>query len=252
MRKLGLLTVGLSLLLGWGLHGQTPQDESRAIIKKAMKAHGGEAKLAAIKAMQLKGKGKLHAMGMEIPFTIDVSTESPDKSKAVIDVDINNMKFTIINILNGKKGWNNIMGMTKAMDDKELAEAQEQAHVEEVASLVPLKDKRYKLSPLGETKVEGRDAVGVQVTTKGRRDVNLFFDKKTHLLVKSENRALDPFTKEEVAQEKIYRDYKANDGGLKYPTKMVINHDGKKFIEMEITETTPMENRFDASVFAKP
>ncbi len=252
MRKIGLLTVGLTLLLGWGLYGQESQDESRAILNKAIKAHGGETKLAAIKAIQVKGKGKVNAMGMEIPFMIEISSQPPDKLKAVIEIDVNNMNFTVINVVNGKKGWNSVMGTTKEMDDKEMAEAKEQMHVETVASLVPLKDKSYKLSPLGDAKVEGRAAVGVQVMKKGLRDVNLYFDKKTHLLLKSEYRAVEPFNKQEVTQEKLYLNYKDVGGGFKSPTRMIVNNDGKKFLDMEITETTPMENTFDDSVFAKP
>jgi len=250
MRKIGLLACGVCLCLAWGLYGQGQEGEPRAIIDKAIKAHGGAKKLAAIKAIQLKGKGKIHSP-IEIPFTLDISTQPPDKIKVNIDIDVNNMNIAIIQVVNGKKGWANIMGMTKDLDEQEMKEIREQFHVEKVASLIALKDKSYKLSPLGDAKVRDHDAVGVQVTKKGLRDVNLYFDKKTHMLLKSEYRAFDQFSKQEVAQEKFYLDYKEV-GGIKAPTKLVINNDGKKFMDMQITETTPMETPFDDSVFAKP
>src|SRR5262249_42134088 len=154
------------------------------------------------------------------PFTVDISTQPPDKLKATIDIEVNNMNIAIVQVINGKKGWASVMGMTKELDEQEMKEAQEQFHVERVTSLIALKDKSYKLSPLGDAKVGDREAVGVQVTKKGRRDVNLYFDKKTHMLLKSEYRAQDPFSKQEVTQEKIYLDYKAF-GGIQSPTKMV-------------------------------
>ena len=250
MRKLGLLACGVCLCLSWGLYAQAQQDEPRAIIDKAIKAHGGAKKLAAIKAIQIKAKGKVVAP-MEIAFTIDISSQPPDKMKAVIDLEVGGMNLSVTQVVNGKKGWNSVAGTTKELDDKELAEAREQFHVEKVASLIALKDKSYKLSLLGEAKVGGKDTVGVQVTKKDRRDVNLYFDKTSHLLLKAEYRTFDQFSKQEVTQEKLYQKYK-NVNGLQTPTRLLLNNDGKRFMEMEITETTPMEEPFDASIFAKP
>jgi hypothetical protein len=167
-----------------------------------------------------------------------------------VDIEVNNMNFAFVQVFDGKKGWQGITGMIKELDADEVKEAREQAHVGEVEGLVVLKDKSYKLSALGETKVGDRETVGVQVTKKGKRDVNLFFDKKTHLLLKAEYRALDP-SKQEVTQEKLFLDYK-DVGGMKTPGRLVINNDGKKFLEIDISETNLMETPFDASVFAKP
>ena len=249
MRKIGLLACGVCLTLAWCLYARGQGDESRAIIDKAIKAHGGAKKLEAIKAVQIKAKGKIY-QPMEFPFTAEICSQPPDKMKLTADLEVNNMNIAFVQVFDGKKGWQSVAGMTKEVDADELKEFKEQMHVEEVASLVPLKDKSYKLSALGETKVGDQDTVGVQVTKKGRRDVNLYFDKQTHLLLKAEYRALDP-SKQEVTQEKLFQNYK-DVGGMKLPGRMVVNNDGKKFLDLEITEATPMESPFDESVFAKP
>jgi hypothetical protein len=252
MRKSVLLAFGVSLWLLWGLSGRAQEgDESRALIEKAIKAHGGAAKLAAIKAIQLKVKGKAFSP-MEFTFTLDVSSQPPDKAKVVVEATIMEMNFTSINVVNGKEGWVSGMGKTEKLDEKDVKEFHQQAHVERVTNLVALKDKSYKLSPLGEMKVGDHDAVGVQVTKKDCRDVNLYFDKKTHLLVKAEYRAVELIGKQEVQQEKLYYNYKKTEGGLMVPGRLVVNNDGKKFLEMDITEMTPMESPFDDNVFAKP
>ncbi len=253
MRKSVLLAFGVSLWLLWGLSGRAQEgDESRALIEKAVKAHGGAAKLAAIKATQTKAKGKAYSP-MEFTFTLDISSQPPDKAKVVVDVNIMDMNFTIVSVFNGKNGWLSLMGKTQKLEAKDIEEYQQQAHVEKVANLYPLlKDKDFKLSPLGEAKVGEHDAVGVQVTKKGFRDVNLYFDKKSHLLVKAEYRTVEPVGKQEVQQEKLYYDYKKLDSGLRMPGRLVLNNDGKKFMEIEITEITPMETPFEDSVFAKP
>jgi hypothetical protein len=249
MRKTGLLACGACLCLAWGLYGQGQDGEPRAIVDKAIQAHGGAKKLEAVKAVQIKGKGKIY-QPMEAAFTAELSSQPPDKTKLSVDIEVNNMNFAFVQVFDGKKGWQGITGMIKELDADEVKEAKEQAHVGEVEGLVVLKDKSYKLSALGETKVGDNDTVGVQVTKKGKRDVNLFFDKKTHLLLKAEYRALDP-NKQEVTQEKLFLNYK-DVGGMKAPGRLVINNDGKKFLEIDITETNMMETPFDASVFAKP
>ncbi len=252
MRKSVLLAFGVSLWLLWGLSGQAQEgDDSRAVIDKAVRAHGGAAKLAAVKAIQMKAKGKVYSP-MEFTFTLDVSSQMPDKAKAVVEATIMDMNITIVNVVNGKKGWTSIMGKTQKLDAKDIEDFHQQAHIEKVTGLFDLKDKSYKLSPLGEAKVGEKEAVGVQVTKKGFRDVNLYFDKKSHLLLKAEYRTVEPIGKQEVQQEKLFVEYKELPGGLKMPARLVLNNDGKRFIELEITEMTPMETPFEESVFAKP
>jgi hypothetical protein len=51
----------------------------------------------------------------------------------------------------------------------------------------------------------------------------------------------------EVAQEQFPRDYK-DQAGTKYPSKSLVNQDGKKFMEIEVTEYKGLE-KLDDSVF---
>src|SRR5262245_21642055 len=150
--------------------------------------------------------------------------QPPDKIRNVIGVTAGGMTFDVVEVLNGKKGWTSVMGKTMALDEKRLKEGHEMLHVEKVSNLLALRDKSYKLAALGDGKVEGRAAVGVQVTKQGARDVNLWFDKQSHLLVKSEYRALEPTTMQEVNQEKIMSEFK-DLKGVKVPTRLVIKND---------------------------
>ena len=125
-----------------------------------------------------------------------------------------------------------------------------QLHAENVQTLVPLlRDKAYRLHALGEMKVGGRPAVGVRVESRGHKDVNLYFDKKTGLLAKVERRALDDAGKE-VTEESFCSGYK-DVGGVKLPMKVVVQHDGKKFLEMEFSEYRFLD-KLDDSEFARP
>src|SRR5438445_204089 len=70
---------------------------------------------------------------------------------------------------------------------RELAETKTNyLYLSWIRTLVPLKDKAFKLSPGGELKAGDRAAVCLLVSREGYRDALLCFDKETGLLVKSE------------------------------------------------------------------
>jgi hypothetical protein len=248
MRKAMLAALGL--WLGVALQSGAQEDESRALVEKAIKAHGGADKLSRANAKLLKAKGKVNIMNMDLPVTFEVHIQLPDRTKLAGELEINNMTIAVTQVYDGKKGWQSFLGKTQEMDKKTLEELKNNLYVEKLTNLVELRDRAYKLSPLGEGKVEGRDAVGIQVTKKGARDVNLWFDKQTHTLVKLEHRAFDNNTMQDVNQEKIFTEYK-DVNGLKVPGRVLVKHDGNRFADFEVTETTFVD-RHDDSIFAKP
>ena len=99
-------------------------------------------------------------------------------------------------------------------------------------------------------KVGDRPAVGVKVAHKGHRDVNLFFDAKTGLLLKTERPAKDTMTGKEFTQTTLHDDYKEVEG-IKHARKVTILRDGKKYVEGMSSDYKPQE-KLDASTFAKP
>ena len=117
----------------------------------------------------------------------------PDKMRMKIDTGAGDMKFTFIRVVNGDKVWIEVGRRHPEVDDKDqIKEAKEELYADRVKSLLPLvKEKGFKLEALGEVKVDGKPAVGVRVSHKGHRDVNLFFNKDTGLLVKSEQTVKD-------------------------------------------------------------
>jgi hypothetical protein len=248
MRTFLLLSFGFALALT--LAGRAAADaDSQAVVEKAIKAHGGLDKLSKVKAAQSKMQGTIHLLG-GIKFTGETFYQEPNQFKTVLDMEIMGMNINQTVGMNGDKIWIQVMGKDIELDDKIKAGMKEEIESERLVGLVMLKKKDYELSALGEAKVGDRDAVGVRVSAKGKKDVNLFFDKETGMLVKMENRAVDPMSGEEVTQERILSEYKDMDG-MKRPSKILINRDGKKFLEAEITEVKAVD-KFDDSVFAKP
>jgi hypothetical protein len=236
-------------LLAVGAGQADDQAELRAVVDRAIKAQGGLELLSKYKAYQAKDKGTFHGMGTPIPYTGEFTFQGADQFRVAIEGDVNGQKFKFVQVLNKDKGWLSIMGMTQEMDKERLAEEREQAYAGWVATLIPLQDKAFKLAPVGETQVDNQPAVGVRVSREGHRDVTLYFDRKSHLLVKAETRAKEDGGME-VTAETFYSDYKG-DGAGKQPYKLIIKHDGKLFVESEITEYKAFEQA-EEGTFDKP
>lgn len=242
-----LLAVGLLLGLFGGL--SRADDQANAIVDKAIKAMYGQAKAPAVKAMTWKGKGKVHVMGMEIPFTGTWFAQPPAQSKMVIELDAGGMKITLITASNGDKAWRSFLGQTEDLEGDRLAEVKEQQFAGGLNSLLALKAPGVTVSLAGETKVGDRQAVGVKASAKGHRDVTLYFDKETSLLLKSQTRQKD----DEIGEydhENLYGDYK-DIKGVKRATKMTIKRNGELFFEAELSDFEQLD-KLDENVFAKP
>jgi hypothetical protein len=112
------------------------------------------------------------------------------------------------------------------------------------------KDMLFDLSALPEIQVEGKAAVGVRVRSRGHKDINLYFDKKTYLLVKVQRRMDDQISPEEVNEERFLTEYQ-DVQGIKTPKKCVVFRDGKKYLDMEVVEAKYLE-KVDDREFVKP
>jgi outer membrane lipoprotein-sorting protein len=246
-----MCAVGLLAGAGAGQSGEQP--DVRAVIDKGIKAQGGEANLSKQKAVLLKGSGKYYGLGEGIPYTGEWALQPPGQFRVAIEGKVNDQTFRMMRVVNGDKGWIKLNdGETKTMSKEEVAEQREELYAHQVANLVPLRDKAYQLAPLGESKVDGRDAIGVRVSRKDHRDVSLFFDKASGLLVKTETvvKDVEGGGDKEMTQEVFQSDFKEIDG-VKHAMKTVLKRDGKLFVEVEWSEIRPAE-KLDDSIFARP
>jgi hypothetical protein len=251
MRPIVISALAIVLFLQPAARTQT-QDEAKAIIGKAIKAMGIDKDPEGIIGFRTKTKGTLDIMGMSINLTQNVTIRFPNQFKEALEMDINNMKIPVTTVYDGKKGWVEANGKLVKLDDKITAELKEVGNLIKVGRLKPLLDKKnnYELTVIGDVKVEDKEAVGVRVSSKGAKDLSLYFDKKTGMLAKLERQALDAMTGQEVQEERIIRSYSDKDG-QKVPHEIVVMRDGKKFLEAEVLEFTPLQN-VDPSEFDMP
>jgi hypothetical protein len=221
------------------------KDQARAVVDKAIKAAGGEEKLAKFNSRTWVAKGTYYGMGGDgVPYTANYAVSLPDKFRFEVE------GFMTM-VVDGDKGWIQAMGETREMNKDELAQQKEEMYVSTVTTLTPIKGGEYKLSLLGEAKVADRPAVGVKVSHKDHQDVNLYFDKDSGLLVKMEHKTkAQEEGNKEVTQEDIYSDHQ-DVQGAKLPRKATILRDGKKYVEGEASDVKAVD-KHDDKTFAKP
>jgi hypothetical protein len=120
------------------------------------------------------------------------------------------------------------------MTPERLKELREDGYAKWLTTLLPLKkDSAFRLEPLS-------GVAGVKVSRAGHADVKLYFDEKSHLLVKMERQAGE-------TTYSAYRDF----DGVKRPTRVVQTVGGKKFLEVtEVSYKFP--RKVEEATFAKP
>lgn len=242
--------VGMFILLAAVAPARADEDAKlREIVAKAIKAHGGADKLAKFNAMQTKAEGKLEILS-GIPFTSESTVQYPDKFKEVAQMEIMGQQVKVITVYDGKKASITANGKAVPVTDKIQNEIKEAMEMAGVMRMVLLTNKGYELSSLGEIQVNGRPAVGVRVSHKGSRDLNLYFDKKTGLVAKAERRGVDPMSGQEFTEERIVKEYQDKDG-VKVAKKVLVNRDGKKYMEVEVSDVKFLD-KVDPSEFKEP
>jgi hypothetical protein len=249
MRYLLSLSTVACLLVA-GAARADDQADLQKIIDKAIKAHAADKAPKDKKATSFKIKGTVHVLGMDLEITGEYQTQEPDKLRQVINVTIMGQDIEQIVVLNGDKGWAHAMGNTVEFDKDAMAGMKEEFYAGRVAELAVLKDKKYKLAALAEKKINDRPAVGISVASEGHKDVFLYFDKETGMLVMSERQARDIMSGQEYKQETRYGNYKEV-AGVKRPFKVDVLRDGEKFVEAEVTDYKVLD-KLDDSAFEKP
>jgi hypothetical protein len=239
------------------------QAEARAILDKAIKALGGEKNLAKLASFTVKVDSRYFIPKYSSASQItELSCDSDGRLHWLSVLELEQVKGTFKHFrreagINGDRSWIAMNGKLSNLTTEEMAiekEMFEDCLVTHLAipQIPLLKGNSYKLTPLGDSKVGDKAAVGIKVVREGREDIQLFFDKDTGLpLKRTWVRKLKLGTELIIdKQEVVYDDYKEVDG-VKYPARLRIFKDERQTEAAEITELKSVE-KFDEKTFAKP
>jgi hypothetical protein len=238
------------LLLAFALTARAGETDASAIVDKAIKAHFPKGPDTKNTATQTKAKGTLHVMGLDLEFTQEVSVQMPTKFKEVMELSVMNKKIIVTTVFNGKEGWIRADDKDVPVSDEILNELKDAAYTMSLAQGLFLKDKALKFTPVGETDVKGKPAVGLRISREGKKDITMYFDKGTGLMSKVEMRKRDLMSGQEVTEERFITEYQ-DLAGRKVAKKVEVLRDGKQLLEAEITEMQVFEKLGDGE-FAQP
>ena len=194
-----------------------------ALIEKAVAAIGTKEALAAVKDLQLKGTARVMGQSLEMIQTLVLPGNSVTK------MSMGGMAITRQAVVDGKYSVSQ-QGQEAPITD-ELKEG-----LDESAYLTPEQlylAKGYGLKIVGAEKVNGKEAIDVEVTTPSKKVSHRFYDAKTFLLLKT-------FKSEEVpgrgtmTQQQFYNAYQTVNG-IQIPTEMLIDM-GQMKINVKYTD----------------
>lgn len=218
--------------------------EARAIVIKAIKAHGGAERLAKFPAQTWNEEGVFYGKGQATPYSARMATHYPRRAK--IDVE-----DSYVAVIEGDRGWMTVEGQTRELRKDLLEDRRNEQYADWLTTLVPLRDKKFKLALTADAVVETKSASGVQVSWKDGRGLNLYFDKGSGLLVKSEQRVnSQEHQGREVTQEITVLEFEEVQG-LTLPRKTVVRRNGGQYLETTRTELKRLE-KLDDSLFVRP
>jgi hypothetical protein len=238
--------LALLCLLPLRLHAQ-----EEALLDKAVQALGGAERLGKLDAVRWKAKGTAFADNKEIGLTVEAQAVALDRARFDVDVLVDNKTISLRVGWAQGKGWAGFEQRAEDLPADAFKLVTANWYALRVAQMMsPLQGKGVKLSPLGELKINDRPAVGLKAAAKDRPELDLYFDRETGLPVRCAFLAREGDDKPEVAYEFHFGDYKEFDG-LKHFTKLVVHRDGKKFMDIDVSEVKPGE-KADDSTFARP
>jgi hypothetical protein len=241
MRRLFL---GLAVALTCAGLAAAADEKATAVVNKAIEAHGGADALNKYKAGRMKMKGDISVLGMDLEFTGTLSYMMPDKFKMEMNSEVMGQKLVIHHTVKGETIRGSVkfgdMTMPALTSDAEKEELKLSVAMQEAEQFTPLLDeKKFTVKHGGEEEVNGKKADLLLVTPKAiNKEVKMFFDRGTGLLVKTAHQGIGPGdggAPVEVLEDNYPSEYKKVQG-VQVPMKLVIHHDGKKFLNIEVTE----------------
>lgn len=219
------------------------------ILHKAIAAHGGKEALSKARADKVRLKGTMTLVDKPVPFLAETSVVLPDRLRTVLRMNPGPQETVMTQLVMGDKLAMYINGQPQVVTDGLAATLRETLLMNRAMRLVSLLgDKTMTPVAAGEGIVNGRPARIIRVAPPGRREIKLWFDNETNLLVKTEHPvglAANP-----IVQEEYYGDFRLM-GAFRRPAKVVTLRGGKKIIEAEIVEVRYPDS-IPESEFLKP
>jgi outer membrane lipoprotein-sorting protein len=250
-RRMTATGLKLGLCLGiWGVLGlvgtllaQQPVDLGE-VIDQAIQSAGGAEKLSRLTAQTWRAKMKIHEGAQVRTVDAKYAVQWPDKLRSDVTGS-----YTMVR--NGEEGWLTQGKTLQDLSTDQLLFLKEDMHVNWLRTLAPLRGKGLRYQSVPPIEVDGRETIGVRVSSRQHRDVVFLFDKQTHDVVKTETKSRGLGDEGELANIESYYSEFEEVAGTRVPTRVRIVRDGELFMEIEISDIQRSE-KLDPKLFTRP
>ena len=231
-----------------------PAADPKAVLEKAIEAHGGKKLIEKYPASKVSFTGEMTVMGQNATMT---GTNLVDKGKIKVEIEIAiaNQKIKIVQMASGDKTQVRMtvggMNVDAPVTEGQKEELKFSSVYAEVMSLAPLLDeKKFELKSEDDGEVEKKKANVVSVKIKALdRTLKLYFDKESKLLVMVAREGIVPGSQDDKKGQlaTLLGEYKKQDG-MMVPMKITSKVDGEVFLTATVTEHVNLE-KVDAKEF---
>ena len=180
-RFLGALVVAI-VAAGFGVPAGADEPDAKAVLDKAIKALGGEEKLAKAKTLTWKSKGTISIMDNDNPVSMKATAQGLNLYRSEFEGEFNGNNVMGVTVLSKDKGWRKFGDNAMEMDDAAIANEKRTIYLAVVpVTVLPLKGEGFKIVSAAETKVDDKPAVAIKATGPDGKEFTLWFDKESGL-----------------------------------------------------------------------
>ena len=227
--------------------------EAQTIIDKAIRAMGGEANLAKLKAVTWKSRGTFQFKSAPNPFISQWAMQGRNHYRKIRDEAENGATNRTILVLDEDRGWfRNHKNALITFPTNGLAGLRQENFLHWIALRLDLTDKAITLSALGQSLVDGRGVQGIKIIHRDLHDVHfeLLFDADTGLLTKLITKNS---YKDAPPEERTFSEY-SETGGIKYATKLkwTARYGDALAIQEEVRYDMQFHEKLGDSTFDQP
>jgi hypothetical protein len=226
-------------------------DEARAVLERAIQAHGGADKLERTKRGRLKATVTGRRFGGVIQLAWEETFDLPGRFHSIAEGTAGGKGYFEEQIMDGARGWTRLGKAPPVPVTMPKAEPLEWHWHAILAQLVLLSSKDTELKLLGEQVKDGRRLVAISASSP-RAAADLYFDRATGLLA----RRTSPMPNFDATKEKpidfgefVYDEYKEVQG-VQYPMQSKATSTGSS-LEIKIASIEFLD-KIDELAFAKP
>ena len=240
-----LFFAGLAVTLPALLSAQDKPVAADDLVKSAINARGGAARIKAVEAQRVTGTVSF-GPGAEGPMLVELKRPNKLHMEVVIQDQ------TVVRVYDGHgSGWIvNPFAADKgpvALSGDDLRNITDESDFD--GPLVDYQAKGNTVESLGKDEINGKPALKLKLTTKSGEVRTYYFDAATFLLLKWEGTRKTG--DREASFQSLFSDYREV-GGLKFPFEVDTDSPGSGYSQKLVIEKIELNPQIDDARFGKP